>query len=421
MEDNLLNVFFNDVLIGQFSQDQEGRFHFLYDEIYLEKEKEPLSFSLPLRSEEFVGKEAEPFFSGLLPDEDFRRRLARYLGTSPENTFSLLREVGRECAGAVSFYPIGEFPPKENDTPPEILDDKKLKELLSLMKIKPLLADHDDIRLSLAGAQNKMAVGFQDGQVTLIKNGGPTTHILKPLIERDEIFDSVQNEFFCMKLAKRVGLSVPKVGMLHVGDLPCYMVERYDRAVIDGRVHRIHQEDFCQALGIPPAQKYESDGGPSVNSSLDLLQHASSSPVEDADFFMKLLQFNYLTGNADAHGKNFSLLHTKNGLRLSPAYDLMSTSVYPDLSKKMAMKIGGKYDPQFVFQEHWVKHMKTSERGKAIFLKEMDLFKKQLLVEAQNLADEMNRSDFPSPVYEKICSVIRQRSKFMEREIGLSR
>lgn len=208
------------------------------------------------------------------------------------------------------------------------------------MKSHPLLAERDGIRLSLAGSQNKMAVGYENGKVFLIKNGSPTTHILKPVMERATVDHSVQNEFFCMKLAKRCGLSAPEVHIVQVGDISCFVVDRYDRIKVDGIITRLHQEDFCQALGIPPSRKYEIEGGPSVKDGIALLKKHSALPVADIDAFLKTVEFNYLIGNADAHGKNFSILYGKNGIRLSPVYDVMDTDIYPQVSKKMAMKIG---------------------------------------------------------------------------------
>lgn len=417
MADRTLNVFLNQKLAGTYTFTDRGGFAFRYDADYLASSKEPLSLSLPLQEEEFDTAQTEPFFSGLLPDEAFRKRLARYLGVSEENTFSLLQAVGRECAGAVAFYPVGETPeaPKQEDR--EELDDKKLLELLDLMKTQPLLAEHDGIRLSLAGSQNKMAVGYENGKVFLIKNGSPTTHILKPVMERAEIDYSVQNEFFCMKLAKRCGLSAPQVHIVQVGDISCFVVDRYDRAEIGGKTVRVHQEDFCQALGIPPTKKYEVEGGPSVKDGIALLKRNSALPVADIDAFLKMVEFNYLIGNADAHGKNFSILYGKNGIRLAPVYDVMDTDVYPRVSKKMAMKIGKKYDAPYIFKHHWLSYADGSEKAKERIWKQMVDFKQTVLKQSVLLVDELNALPYSSPVYERILKTIEQRSRFMENEV----
>ncbi len=422
MGDKSLNVFLNDVLVGKLSNNSSAELSFKYDKDYLASSTASvLSISMPLTDKPFEDDITEAFFANLLPDAQFKRRLAKYLGRSEGNTFGLLEEIGRECAGAVSLYPDDEQPetPKENDY--ELLDEQKLKELLELMKIKPLLANYNGVCLSLAGAQNKMAIGLQNGQTVLVKGGAPTTHILKPMIDFPDVTDSVQNEFFCMKLAGNVGLAVPEVQMLHVGEVPCYLIERYDRKIVNGRIQRIHQEDFCQAMGLHPELKYEVDGGPKISDCLKILEGYSAQPVDDSDRFLKMIIFNYLVGNSDAHGKNFSLLHTKNGLRLSPAYDLMSTAAYPILDTRLAMKIGGEDRPSEIYQEHWMNLVPAKAVSRKLFKQQLQKMKKAVFTEAQKLTDEMKRSDFPSPVYEKICSMVRQRSECMEREIGLSR
>lgn len=420
MAEKLLNVFLNQKLAGTYKSAKQGYFTFQYNADYLASSKEPLSLSLPLREKEFDTSQTEPFFSGLLPDEAFRKRLARYLGVSEENTFSLLQAVGRECAGAVAFYPPGEMPKTPGKTDKEELDDKKLLELLDLMKSHPLLAERDGIRLSLAGSQNKMAVGYENGKVFLIKNGSPTTHILKPVMERATADHSVQNEFFCMKLAKRCGLSAPEVHIVQVGDISCFVVDRYDRIKVDGIITRLHQEDFCQALGIPPSRKYEIEGGPSVKDGIALLKKHSALPVADIDAFLKTVEFNYLIGNADAHGKNFSILYGKNGIRLSPVYDVMDTDIYPQVSKKMAMKIGKKYDARYIFKHHWLSYTEGSERAKERIWKQMTTFKQNVLEQAERLAAELNASTFASPVYERVLKTVEERCRFMENEVPLA-
>ena len=416
MADKLLNVFLNQKLAGIYKSSDQGNFTFQYDADYLASSKEPLSLSLPFQEKEFDAAQTEPFFSGLLPDEAFRRRLARYLGVSEENTFSLLQAVGRECAGAVAFYPLGEIPETPKEADKEELDDKKLLELLDLMKVHPLLAEHDGIRLSLAGSQNKMAVGYENGKIFLIKNGCPTTHILKPVMERAAVEHSVQNEFFCMKLARRCGLSAPEVHIVQVGDISCFVVDRYDRTELNGNTVRVHQEDFCQALGIPPNRKYEVEGGPSVKDGIALLKKHSALPVADMDAFLKMVEFNYLIGNADAHGKNFSILYGKNGIRLAPVYDVMDTDIYPQVSKKMAMKIGKKYDAPYIFKHHWLSYTEGSERAKERIWKEITAFKQTVLVEAEKLVEELNSSSYASPVYEQILDTVKLRYRFMENK-----
>lgn len=216
----------------------------------------------------------------------------------------MLKAVGGDCAGALALYPHGGKPAEVSDDV-EVLDNAQLKEILDLIKRRPMLAGEDGCRLSLAGAQDKLAVGFHDGRVLLIKGGAPTTHILKPVIWR--VQDSVHNEMFCMRLARMVGIDAPDVSLHFVDDALYYLVERYDRHVgQNGIVARIHQEDFCQALGIAPEIKYEREGGPAIAACQDVIAKHASRPATDRIKLLNIILFNYLVGNADAHGKNFS-------------------------------------------------------------------------------------------------------------------
>lgn len=263
----------------------------------------------------------------------------------------MLKAVGGDCAGALALYPHGGKPAEVSDDV-EVLDNAQLKEILDLIKRRPMLAGEDGCRLSLAGAQDKLAVGFHDGRVLLIKGGAPTTHILKPVIWR--VQDSVHNEMFCMRLARMVGIDAPDVSLHFVDDALYHLVERYDRRVgQNGVVAHIHQEDFCQALGIAPEIKYEREGGPAIAACQDVIAKHASCPATDRIKLLNIILFNYLVGNADAHGKNFSLLYKGSKPELAPAYDLLSTAIYPDMSKQMAMKIGGEYEPNEVCVRHF--------------------------------------------------------------------
>lgn len=211
--------------------------------------------------------------------------------------------------------------------------------MLDALPLRPLLAGEAGLRLSLAGAQSKVPVVLVNGAIALPAPGQPTTHILKPPIAR--FAATTENEAFAMRLAAAVGLEVAAVEPRLVRDRPFLLVQRYDRIRDDGgRVHRIHQEDFCQALGVPPELKYASEGGPTLRDCFALVRSQSIRPAVDV---MKLLDaaiFNVITGNADAHGKNFSLLYEREGPRLAPLYDLLATVAYPELSAKFAMRIG---------------------------------------------------------------------------------
>lgn len=411
----ILDVYLHDVFAGQLIQNDSGGLSFTYDVNYVNGNYAPLSLSLPLRKETFEGDVVRAFFSGLLPDDIVRHRLARYLGVSEKNPFSLLEAIGGECAGALSLYPQEKTPPATSQDDVEILDDKKLQEILDLLKRRPLLAGDDGLRLSLAGAQDKIAVGLRDNKIALIRGTTPTTHILKPMI--DDIKDSVHNELFCMRLAKLVSINVPSAQIRHVNDTPYFLVERYDRVHDNGTIKRLHQEDFCQALGIMPDVKYEREGGPSFARCQDVLRDASAKPAADQIALLERFIFNYLIGNADAHGKNFSLLYKGNKPELAPAYDLLSTAVYPDLSAKMAMKIGGKYKPDDVFLRHWHKLVPDTAAARKNLEKQIETMAVNCRDKAHDLIEMLETDNIRSSIFHDICEVINKRANHIGGEL----
>ncbi|HEX3627074.1 MAG TPA: type II toxin-antitoxin system HipA family toxin [Verrucomicrobiae bacterium] len=340
-----LDVYLRRQLVGQLIQDEHGQMAFYYAESWLNNaEAIPLSHSLPLRKGRFNRNECRGFFAGVLPDESKREIIAKNLGISARNDFAMLEQIGGECAGAVTFIPTGENLPDLNYNYRELTGDK-LAEILRLLPRRPLMAGEDGIRLSLAGAQDKIAVHVSNNQISIPLGGAPSTHILKPAIERFE--GIVFNEFFCMKLAHAIGLYTAKAEVGKVENIDYLLVERYDRTILKNpngteSLEREHQEDFCQALGIIPDNKYQNEGGPSLKQCFALLRELSSAPVIDLQRLLDAVIFNFLIGNHDAHGKNFSLLYGSE-TRLAPLYDVLSTAYYPDLAKKMAMKIGGEY------------------------------------------------------------------------------
>lgn len=408
-----LDVYLHEIYVGRLLQNVSGGLSFIYDECYIEKNHPAISISLPLKKELYEGDRVKAFFSGFLPDDIARHKLAQYLGVSDKNSFVLLAAIGGECAGALSLYPHEEKPPEPKIEDAEILDQQKLSEILELLKKRPLLAGYDGLRLSLAGAQAKIAVGLQNNQIALIHGSSPTTHILKPVIE--DIQSSVHNELFCMRLAKMIGIDAPYAEIRTVNDTPYFLIERYDRVQdVNGHILRLHQEDFCQALGLMPEIKYEREGGPSLMQCMNILYQFSAKPAVDQLKLLERIIFNYLIGNADAHGKNFSLLYKSRKPELTPAYDLLSTSVYPNLSTKMAMKIGGKYNPEEVFLRHWHQLVPDTEVARKDIEKQLQHLSKDCLEKAHTLRISLEKEGVSSSIFEDICSVIKKRSQHIK-------
>jgi serine/threonine-protein kinase HipA len=229
-----------------------------------------------------------------------------------------------------------------------------LADILKMLPLRPLMAGEDGIRLSLAGAQDKIAVSVASGKISIPLGGAPSTHILKPAIAHFE--GTVFNEALCMNLARAIGLPAAPVQIGNAEGIDYLLVERYDRKIVQARhgglhhTERLHQEDFCQALGIVSERKYQNEGGPSLKQCFDLMREVSSAPVLDLQNLLDAVILNFLVGNHDAHGKNFSLTYQEGTAlggpekRFAPVYDILCTVYYPELASKMAMKIGGEYD-----------------------------------------------------------------------------
>ncbi len=335
-----LIVYLNSERVGILEQDDSGLLLFSYDHARLDRpEAVPLSRSLPLQAAVFRGKRARSFFAGILPDEGPRDTIAAILGISARNDYAMLERIGGECAGAVCLLDEDSAPPDPRGNTYRELDDAQLQRIVAELPRRPLMAGEEGVRLSLAGAQDKLPVIVTDDGINLPLDDTPSTHILKP--EPDRFPGLAFNEIMCMSLARAVGLNVPDVEHRLIGDRPCVLIRRYDRFVDEsGTAIRLHQEDFCQALGFPPERKYQEEGGPTLRDCITLLREWSTTPVLDIRDFIDGLIFNVLIGNADAHSKNYSMLYRGTERRLAPFYDLVCTLAWPELSTTASMKIG---------------------------------------------------------------------------------
>ena len=339
-----LVVYLNGVRVGVLSDDEEPAF--AYDADWLAKGQGfPLSRQLPLKKEPFSGRAVRAFFSGLLPEAEPRDRIASILGVSGGNDFAILERIGGDCAGAVSLLPEDVPMAALRTGALRWLDEPALASIVERLPQQPLMAGESGLRLSLAGAQVKLPIIVaEDGapaemRVALPLDETPSTHILKP--EPARFPGLVANEAWCMALAREVGLRVAECHRRIIGTTPCLIIKRYDRAAgPDGSVQRLHQEDFCQALGFPASRKYQQEGGPSLKDCFSLIREWSSVPVIDIRDFLDGVIFAALTGNADAHSKNFSFLYSAKERRLAPLYDQVCTLAWPELSKHLSMKIG---------------------------------------------------------------------------------
>ncbi|MFT3991950.1 MAG: type II toxin-antitoxin system HipA family toxin [Luteolibacter sp.] len=393
-----LDVYLKQECVGHLEQDDAGLLWFNYSEVWLKSDfPVALSHSLPLRGERFSRNECRAFFSGLLPEETSRELIAKSFGVSDQNDFAILEKIGGECAGAVSLMPSGIAPIAATGDYREISSDE-LAEKIGELPLRPLLAGEEGIRLSLAGAQGKIAIAIFNGKFFLPLNGSPSTHILKPQGLHFE--GLVENEFFCMSLAALAGLEAADVEIRQAGTSRFLQVLRYDRVMAEnGSADRIHQEDFCQALGIAPELKYQAEGGPNLKRCFELVREVCSRPGPDVLRLFDAVVFNYLIGNNDAHGKNFSFLYEDGAARLAPLYDLVCTQAYPELAKNFAMKIGDERQPDRVAAKNWLKFFGEAGVGPAIA-------KKRLLSLAQRVGGIVREMDQSYPGWKSVSPIV---------------
>lgn len=408
-----LEVFLNDRKAGRLEQKDSGQLRFTYDEAWLaDPSCMALSLSLPLRPEPFGNREARPFFAGLLPEAEKRDLVARALGVSERNDFALLDRIGGECAGAVTFRHPGEAPPSVPATAGKgyrLLDEDALANILEILPDRPLLAGEAGVRLSLAGAQDKLPVLLRNGQIALPLDDSPSSHILKPPIRRFE--DTVLNEGFCLELARTAGLHAASADIRSARGHSFLLVERYDRRQgADGAIERLHQEDFCQALGYPPEIKYQAEGGPTLTQCFELVRHASARPAIDLLRLLDAVLFSLLIGNNDAHAKNYSLLHDAAGAELAPLYDISSTVVYPDLSTRFAMKLAGQDGFGELFPRHWERFAKETGLGPPQVRRRLLDLARRLPPVAHKLNDRYAASGKGRPIIGQILAVIDERA-----------
>lgn len=386
MMNQSLDVYLFQKKIGELWLSKERIFNFQYTSDWaIDPNATPLSLTLPLQKESFEGEVVRAFFANLLPEARIRELITRQLGISEKNDFGLLRAIGGECGGAVSLIASGKT---EITHKYQLLTNEEFIELLKNVQYKPLLASEEGLRLSLAGAQDKLPVYLKDKQIFIPRGDSPSSHIIK--IDIPGFSATVENEAFCMRLAKSLGLNVPNVNVWYE-PASLYITERYDRSKDQkNNLVRLHQEDFCQALGVQPEYKYEAEGGPSLERCFQLLRECSISSAADQIMLLQWVIFNYLIGNTDAHAKNLSLLYSENGLQLAPFYDLLSTAVYPNLTDKFAMKIGGENRIDWIAQRHWERFAESVQLDKEFVLNYLRTLAENIFPKATALAEEMH-------------------------------
>jgi serine/threonine-protein kinase HipA len=344
-------IFFETRLVGVMDIDENGP-GFIYDPIWIDTRGAfPISTLMPFGNDKIASNVFAPWASNLLPESDQLRAVSQFLGASMTDVVGILKAIGRDTAGALS---IGQPSTASTKGWKRIGDAADLERILNELPKKPFLIGEDGVSMSLAGVQSKLAVAIdRDGFVCIPTDGAPSTHILKP--DSDRLWGSVQNEAFCLTLAKLLKLPVPAVSTGIAGARSYLLVERYDRAEQQGRWRRIHQEDFCQALGKPPSAKYETNDtgvrGPALKDMFDLTR--SKLGARDLVSLLDMLIFNIIACNTDAHAKNYSILIKARGAALAPIYDVMCATVWENVTRNLAQKVAGKDRGEHLKGRHW--------------------------------------------------------------------
>ena len=379
-----LNVFFGQIRVGSLSINSRRQFSFEYSRKWLESpEAFQISISLPMQEGGFPHDTVKSFFSNLLPESVVRKLISKQLGISDKNDFMLLKRIGGECAGAISILPESETPESPDQYKYHSLSDMQLADLIMLIPRRPLLAGQEGIRISLAGAQEKLALFYKDPDFYIPTNGALSNVILKPAMAHFQ--SSIENECFCMMLAKSVNLNVPPVSIIRKESQQVLLIKRYDRYLDNDAFKRIHQEDLCQAMGLSHELKYQADGGPGLKTCFDFVRMYSANPIKDLQQLIEWVFFNFLIGNMDAHAKNLSFMYQGKQIRLAPFYDMMCTNIYKDLSQKLAMKIGGENRPEWIMERHWNRFAEEIKISKTVLRKRLTKFCLKLIKEMDTI------------------------------------
>lgn len=396
-----LSAYLYGVETGRFSCGQDGQIGFTYKSEWVKAaatgNAHPLSMSLPFNAQAAPGA-AEAFIAGLLPDSLKHREILAVeldLGNDPSD-MEFLAKLGRDCAGALTIVPVGESLDTGHKPIVEYLEEEQLASYIAALPRRPLLVDEEDgVMLSLAGVNDKAAVVASKNRIGLPKHGFPSTHIIKTDIPG--LKDSVKVEHFCLRIAESCGQEVPKSEVKVAGDQTFLLIWRYDRRLVaeeaGPRLYRLHQEDFCQAMGFRPSRKYERHGGPNWKKCFQLMS-GTSDPVRSREALLDRVILQYLIGNPDAHGKNYSLLYGRSGeVRLAPLYDLNNAEAFRTNFKSvkpiMAMSIGGNFDRDSLTLEDWEKFADDCGLNSAHVIRRLEELSAEIVNNAKAVRQEL--------------------------------
>jgi serine/threonine-protein kinase HipA len=405
-----LGVYWDGVLVGRLSPGAEHTREYSFD--YMARHR-AISLALPTTQTSFTSSQSRPFFEALLPEGTVREQIAAQLKLAATDSYSLLAALGRDCAGALQ---VMEAKRLSEPASARWLDSSELDALIAELPSHPLGIDAGDerLRLSLAGVQRKAVLVRDDaGRFGQPLHGLPSTHILKPDLTTGDYPAVALNEYFCMRLARDVGLPVANVELATIAERPCLIVERFDRDSTSAPARRLHQEDLCQALGITPDFKYQLPDWrlPSYEALGGLLDQHGTRPGADRLAIAEAAVFHFLVGNADAHAKNISLLHHAEGVRLAPLYDIVSTEAYPELNSQLALGIGDEFDPDSIGEIAWGDLAYDLGLSVTAFARRRALLVGRAIEAAAALREEAHADGWHDEIIDTILSVIARRTE----------
>ncbi len=425
-----LNVFLNSRLVGQLNRETSGAIDFRYHPAWLAWEYTmPVSLSLPLREDRYIGAPVSAVFDNLLPDNaNIRKKIAERVGAQGVDAFSLLAALGRDCVGALQFLPDDLEPGLAGVIEGYPIKDAEIAHMIGNLARSPLgLEPGEDFRISIAGVQEKTALLRYKGRWKKPVGTTPTTHILKPQIgvlpNGIDLTNSVENEYLCLTLTKALGLPSANVEMASFGGKRVLIVERFDRLFTkDKRLLRIPQEDCCQALSVPWTLKYENEGGPGVQQILKLLAGSDEADADRRNFLKTIIVF-WLLGATDGHAKNFSIfLSPGGGYRMTPLYDIVSAQPSLDAKQirrnrmKMAMAVGDKrrYTIESIVGRHFIESAMKAGIGRAIALEVIGDILDTGLKALDRVMSGLPKG-FPGAVAEPIAKGVHSRLEQLDR------
>ncbi len=414
-----LNIFFEEQKVGELIRDKELMHTFRYEPSWLKyPDRFQLSLALPLQEEPFGNKLTLSFFENLLPEGEVREILGR--DYQMRSSFEFLKKFGKDCSGAIIVSASDTSPFEVNKAGAIKIEIKEIyKAIDEKRSVAEVISEIEPGYLSLAGAQDKFPAIFKDGDFYLPTHGAPTTHIVKVPIWRKGVSESVYNEYYCMKLANAVGLNVPACFVIEVGSHPLFVIERYDR-VIDkkSKVHRIHQQDFCQAQGKVSDEKYESKGGPTLKDNYDLIIKNAwiKKRSENIFSFLDWVCFNLLIGNNDSHSKNLSFLLKEEKTELAPFYDLLCTAIYPKLKRQFSFKVGDRDDASRIGKNQLNLLNKELGLRAGTLIERMLLMRDKLMQHKDEIASSILKELPKVKIVGRISSLIENRCRSLERQ-----